>query len=346
MLMVAASAAAARLPVTPPSPGNGKKRVLMLISDTGGGHRASALALQAAMQRKQNDVDVKIVDIWTEHAAWPHSKYAAGYPFLCKYPFMWKALFYGSQLFEIPWAADCRLRCGARFKQCIEDYHPDLVVSLHPLCQHLPMQVIRTLSDEGKLEAPPFATVCTDLGGAHPSWFLKGADACFVPSDAVHRVARRRGVDESRIKQHGLPVRRDFWKASASPRKASAERASALGLQPNKRTVLVIGGGDGVGSLGKIVEATATRLATELPDEGQVVAICGKNKKVCPPLPPCPPPHHSSTHLSATPPKSPHLPRPTCPPRVLHTTAPPRRCVRPRCRCSRSSRRRRGNGAE
>ena len=52
----------------------------------------------------------------------------------------------------------------------------------------------------------PFATVCTDLGGAHPSWFVKGVDACFVPSDAVHRIAERRGVDASKIRQHGLPV--------------------------------------------------------------------------------------------------------------------------------------------
>jgi len=228
------------------------------------------------MQRKQNDVDVKIVDIWTEHAAWPHSKYAAGYPFLCKYPFMWKALFYGSQLFEIPWAADCRLRCGARFKQCIEDYHPDLVVSLHPLCQHLPMQVIRTLSDEGKLEAPPFATVCTDLGGAHPSWFLKGADACFVPSDVVCASAKRRGLKARQLRQHGLPVRPAFWEAAPPRSKLLRE----LGLSDGRKTVLVVGGGDGVGSLKNIVEATASTLSKECPNGAQVVAVCGKNARL------------------------------------------------------------------
>jgi len=283
--LVAAAATAVAgmsLPATVPVAARDKKRVLMLISDTGGGHRASALALQAAMQtgRPKNDVDVKIVDIWTEYGAFPHSKYAQGYPFLCKYSFLWKALYYISIPWEVPWALETRVRCGARFKQCIDEYRPDLVVSLHPLCQHLPIKVIDTLTKEGKLDQPPFATVCTDLGGAHPNWFLKQADACFVPSDAVHKVASRRGVDESRIRQYGLPVRRDFWKATSSPRTVSAKHARELGLLPNRRTVLVIGGGDGVGSLGKIVEATATKLATELPDSAQVVAICGRNRVV------------------------------------------------------------------
>lgn len=31
----------------------------------------------------------------------------------------------------------------------------------------------------------------TDLGGAHPTWFNKGVDLCFVPSDQVHKIARK-----------------------------------------------------------------------------------------------------------------------------------------------------------
>eukprot|EP00966_Prymnesium_polylepis_P005208 119903-Prymnesium_polylepis.1 len=112
---------------------------------------------------------------------------AAGYPFLCKNPWMWRLAYHSSKLFEIPWAIETRLRCGAAFKQCVADYEPDLVVSLHPLTQHLPLRVMRTLDKEGTLEKPPFATVCTDLGGAHPSWFLKDVDAAFVPSDAVRK---------------------------------------------------------------------------------------------------------------------------------------------------------------
>lgn len=258
-----------------------KKRVLMLISDTGGGHRASAAALEAMMlSMRPKGVEVEIVDIWTHHGAWPHSKMAAGYPFMCKHSWMWWALYHASAnpISETGWLADTRLRCGGRFKRCIQDYDPDLVVSLHPLCQHLPLRYTHALPREGG--RVPFATVCTDLGGAHPSWFVKGVDACFVPSDAVHRIAERRGVDSSKIRQHGLPVRRAFWKASDGQHRMSDKQLTELGLLPNKKTVLVAGGGDGVGSLEKVVKSTAERLAADCPDQTQVVALCGKNAQV------------------------------------------------------------------
>jgi len=254
------------------------------VCDTGGGHRASAQALEAAVQtlRPDGDVDVKILDIWTEHGVWPYNKMAAGYPFLCKHPWTWRLAYYSSMFCELPWVLETRVRNGAKFKRCISDYSPDLVVSLHPLTQHLPLHVMRSLDSEGILEKPAFATVCTDLGSAHPSWFVKGVDACFVPSDAVRRVATRRGLSVSQIKQYGLPVRRAFWKASEQrgvsepPAKLKAE----LGLLPDRKTVLVVGGGDGVGALGKIVETTAKQLARDMPNAAQVVAICGKNKVV------------------------------------------------------------------
>ena len=44
--------------------------------------------------------------------------------------------------------------------------------------------------------------------------------------------------------------------------------------------MLVVGGGDGIGSLTAIVDATAARLAAECPGEAQVVALCGRNGKV------------------------------------------------------------------
>lgn len=87
LLALHALVQAARLPPSVPTPSaaSSKKRVLMLVCDTGGGHRASAQALEAAVHdlRPGGDVDVKIVDIWTEHGVFPYNKMAAGYPFLC-----------------------------------------------------------------------------------------------------------------------------------------------------------------------------------------------------------------------------------------------------------------------
>jgi len=256
----------------------------MLISDTGGGHRASANAIDQMMQELRGDkadTDVRIVDIWTECGAWPYNKMAAGYPWMCKHPWSWRSMYWVSKFCELPWSIETRLRCGARFRKYIDDYDPDLVVSLHPLCQNLPLTILRNMGKRDDSDKRvPFAVVCTDLGGAHPSWFKRDADVCFVPSDAVRKVARKRGVADNKIRQHGLPVRADFWRASPAHAKPPAERYEELGLDRGRKTVLVIGGGDGVGSLSKIVDSTAARLASECPGEAQVVAICGRNAKL------------------------------------------------------------------
>merc|ERR1719326_2213231 len=54
----------------------------------------------------------------------------------------------------------------------------------------------------------------------------------------------------------------------------------ALGLQPGLKTVLVVGGGDGAGSLGAIVKSLATELSKSQPGKVQVVAVCGNNERL------------------------------------------------------------------
>ncbi|CAN0437675.1 unnamed protein product, partial [Hapterophycus canaliculatus] len=70
----------------------GNKRVLILMSDTGGGHRASAQALKAAFDELYpGAVDVDIVDLWTAHAKWPFNKFVSAYQFMAKRPPIWRA---------------------------------------------------------------------------------------------------------------------------------------------------------------------------------------------------------------------------------------------------------------
>ena len=49
-----------------------RKRVLILLSDTGGGHKASGAALQAALEEQfPGQFECHMVDIWTERGIWP-----------------------------------------------------------------------------------------------------------------------------------------------------------------------------------------------------------------------------------------------------------------------------------
>ena len=54
----------------------------------------------------------------------------------------------------------------------------DMVISVHPLCQSLPLAIMNYLDTNGSSRkegrTTPFVTVVTDLGGAHKTWFNPG----------------------------------------------------------------------------------------------------------------------------------------------------------------------------
>jgi 1,2-diacylglycerol 3-beta-galactosyltransferase len=46
-------------------------------------------------------------------------------------------------------------------------YKPDVIISVHPLMQHIPLWVLKWQSLQAKI---PFFTVITDLNTCHPTW--------------------------------------------------------------------------------------------------------------------------------------------------------------------------------
>ena len=245
-----------------PSSTEKKKRVLILMSDTGGGHRASAEAIERAMSDQHpGKVDVTIMDLWSEHGVPPFSQFPRDYRYLAKHPLLWRIMyaygaFYPTKLLTEMWSY---MACYTRFKKAITDVAPDLVISVHPLCQLMPISIVAELNRARNDSQLPvaFVTVVTDLGGAHSTWFDRRADVCFVPSEAVRRVALRNGVAPEKIVMHGLPIRPAFWRKA--PKAKNAVRG-ALALEPDVSTVLLMGGGDGVGGLEQIAVQVTARL--------------------------------------------------------------------------------------
>jgi 1,2-diacylglycerol 3-beta-galactosyltransferase len=260
---------------------NNKKKVLILMSDTGGGHRASAQAIDQALQEQfPGRIDVEIMDIWTDHGKYPYNQFVPTYRFLAKHPLLWRGFYaYGTfpptrKLTEVlSWR-----KCYQSFRQAIRNANPDFVVSVHPLCQLMPITIVQEMNKERELENKakiPFVTVVTDLGGAHNTWFDNRADAYYVPSEAVRKLAIRNGVESRKIIMKGLPIRPSFWKES----KPKVNVRKSLGIDQNGKTVLLMGGGDGVGGIGSIASTVANKLKS-LDFNSQLIVICGHNKKI------------------------------------------------------------------
>ncbi|CAN6195987.1 unnamed protein product [Urochloa humidicola] len=254
------------------------KKVLILMSDTGGGHRASAEAIKAAfIQEYGDDYQVFVTDLWTDHTPWPFNQLPRSYSFLVKHGPLWKMTYYGTapRVIHQPHFAATSTFIAREVAKGLMKYQPDVIISVHPLMQHVPLRVLRS---KGLLDKIPFTTVITDLSTCHPTWFHKLVTRCYCPSTEVEKRALKAGLKPSQIKVYGLPVRPSFVK----PVRPKDELRRELGMDEDLPAVLLMGGGEGMGP----IEATAKALGDTLYDEnleeptGQILVICGRNKKL------------------------------------------------------------------
>lgn len=91
------------------------KRVMCLMSDTGGGHRASAQALKDGFEVLYgNSYAINVVDLWSSSSPWPLCNMPKSYFFLVKNPWLWRLSFRCSEpeilheaLFTVGKDCDC-----------------------------------------------------------------------------------------------------------------------------------------------------------------------------------------------------------------------------------------------
>jgi 1,2-diacylglycerol 3-beta-galactosyltransferase len=251
-----------------------QQRILILMSDTGGGHRASAQALKAGFDDLfPGRFQIDIIDLISDHLIWPLNQLPKMYPFLSNdAPWMWKAL-YDSQS-SASWGnalavVGSRVSIG-RVQAAFEKYHPHLIISVHPLLQTVSLWALK-----GMPRRIPFVTVVTDLSTGHPLWFNPAVDACYVASAYTVELAKKAGLRPEQIHLFGLPIRPAF----SRPTRPKPELRKVLGMDAKLPAALLIGGGEGVGP----VEQIANQLAKTLCNGqtlGQIVVICGRNREM------------------------------------------------------------------
>jgi 1,2-diacylglycerol 3-beta-galactosyltransferase len=154
-------------------------------------------------------------------------------------------------------------------RQVVATLRPSLVVSFHPLLNHVAWRALASLPGA----RIPLATVITDLVDVHAAWTCAAVDAVVTSSPGGLDQARRAGVPAERCFDLGLPVDESF----ASPAPAGSARRSLrlrLGLSAERFTVLLSGGGEGSGGLPRRAAALLDGVA-----DVDVVVICGRNAR-------------------------------------------------------------------
>jgi 1,2-diacylglycerol 3-beta-galactosyltransferase len=250
------------------------QRILILMSNTGGGHRASARALEAGFaQFAPGRFAVEIIDLLHDYTFFPLNRAPELYPLLVTYtPSLWRLLYATERVPGLARAAMdgivARLAAPG-VRRALAQHEPDLVISVHPLVQQMTAPVVAGLG-----RPVPFVTVVTDLASAHPFWFDARVDACYVASEAAEAQARAAGLPPQQIHAFGLPVRPAFAHAYPPP----AELRARLGMDAHLPAVLVVGGGDGVGRVEEFAYALDAALTRAEGPCGQIVVIAGRNE--------------------------------------------------------------------
>ncbi|HAZ10507.1 MAG: hypothetical protein A2047_04955 [Omnitrophica bacterium GWA2_41_15] len=152
-----------------------------------------------------------------------------------------------------------------KLKVLIQDeFKPDAVVCT----QAFPCGMVADYKKYLGLDLPLFG-VLTDHA-PHSYWIFDNVDYYIVPSELSRDHFMRNGVDGARIRVFGIPINPRF-----SNRHEKEDICRKLGLDSRKRTILIMGGSQGLGPVEKMVNALE-RIDLDF----QILAVCGINKRL------------------------------------------------------------------
>jgi UDP-N-acetylglucosamine:LPS N-acetylglucosamine transferase len=245
-------------------------KILIISSDTGGGHRSAAAAIVAGVQKffEGESYAVRVVRA-VEESHSVTARLVSLYNWLLRNRQHWMKYLY--------WIIN-RVRPETReffHKRCIgfcseqfERWCPHVVVSVHPLTQHIFARVLKELKLADRI---PLVSVVTDPAyGFWKGWACDDVRLYLVASDEARMQLMDYGIPPERIKISGMPVHPKF----AYPGEEAAQAARrALGLDPDKFTVFVNAGWEGGGNILQIFrELVRGQL------EVQAIFLAGKNE--------------------------------------------------------------------
>lgn len=243
------------------------KKILFLSVSAGAGHMRAAEALRAYANAGDNAVEAVHLDVMDFVTSTFRKLYTDFYIKLVnKAPTLWGYLYHLTNEAQSDSSME-KLRRGLErlntkpLLKKIAQFKPDAIVCTH----FLPAELLSRLIRKHGFTCPVWVQV-TDFD-LHRMWVHESMAGYFAANEEVAFRMRAQGVAADHIHVTGIPIMPAF--AAALDR---AECAGEYGLDPAKPTILLMGGGAGLGSLDTI----AARLLA-LEGTFQLIVLAGKN---------------------------------------------------------------------
>jgi 1,2-diacylglycerol 3-beta-galactosyltransferase len=245
------------------------QRILILTADAGSGHRSTARAISGALERHYGDeAAVTVVNpIHHPKASSLLRLYEQVYLDEMQHvPALYHLTYALTDITGVHHvvAGSVHQMLHSAVRHVLREHPADVVISVFPIFSAIVASIVRN-----EVTRPGLMSVVTDLGAVHSVWFSRHDDVCAVPTGIARRKAIRCGLDPAHVVTTGIPVGQEF----AAPRAPAATLRHELGWQPDLPTLLLLGGGAGVGQIATLAE---TLDAAELPL--QLAVVTGTNK--------------------------------------------------------------------
>jgi processive 1,2-diacylglycerol beta-glucosyltransferase len=240
----------------------------MLSASAGTGHTRAAEALRSCASAEHFGIEATHLDVLQFVTPLLRFVYTDAYNFLVRHlPALWSHIYRTTNIAKRDGLRH-RLRCWAERMNSraiiaeIARQKPDLIICTH----FLPAEILSRLLSAGSIDYRVWVQV-TDFD-LHQLWVQDHMTGYFAPNDEVAFRMREQGIAVERIFVTGIPIMPAF----AEPLDR-ATCARELDISPDRRTLLLLGGGAGFGSVCEIAEALL-----ELKENFQIIALAGKNQ--------------------------------------------------------------------
>ncbi len=242
-------------------------KILIMSVTAGGGHNTCAEAMRKYLEER--GVDCRVVDTFN-YISKPLAKgISEGYLFVTKdikYGFAAGYRIAEKRRKNADDESVARLTnrlLSSKMRKFIDEYDPDAIIYTHVFAG----VILDVLKTKGKLSAKTLG-ILTDFV-FHPFWEeCLHLDYVITANELLAYQAKKKGFSEEQIIPSGIPINPKF-----ATSKTKEEARAELGLDLNKKTVLLMGGSMGYGNIGKLV----SRLDS-IDTDFQLIVVCGNNK--------------------------------------------------------------------
>ena len=201
------------------------KKVLILTTGKGGGHKSSSEAVKNAILELDPNIDVNTYDAMKFFPGYTGEDQTGYISLTTRYRYFWKCFFEITSFFRGISNTVLSKPIYKRFCNLILEYKPDVILSVHPCFVGSIIKCLKRMK-----KSIPVYTCIVDLVKYSYLWHDKKSEITFVPTKKMYNLLLKKGF---RVIHSGFPINEKFQ--TAKPRSLDKLRmTNVLMVNPSR----------------------------------------------------------------------------------------------------------------